>query len=68
MDIKMFNINGLDVIKVIWEMFVSVFVIVVSVYVYEKDKIVVIESGCNEFLIKLVFVDLLKMIINKYLK
>ena len=68
MDIKMPNINGLDVTKAIREMSASVPVIAVSAYAYEKDKIAAIESGCNDFLTKPVSADLLKMTINKYLK
>lgn len=68
MDIKMPNINGLDATRAIREMSADVPVIAVSAYVYEKDKIAAIESGCNDFLTKPVSADLLKMTINKYLK
>lgn len=68
MDIKMPNINGLDATRAIREMSADVPVIAVSAYAYEKDKIVAIESGCNDFLTKPVSADLLKMTINKYLK
>lgn len=68
MDMKMPNLNGLDATKIIRELSPGIPIIALTAYAYEHDKQAALDAGCNDFLIKPYTQEILKELINKYLK
>lgn len=68
MDMKMPNLNGLDATKIIRELSPEIPIIALTAYAYEHDKQAALDAGCNDFLIKPYTQEILKELINKYLK
>lgn len=68
MDMKMPNLNGLDATKIIRELSPGIPIIALTAYAYEHDRQAALDAGCNDFLIKPYTQEILKELINKYLK
>lgn len=68
MDMKMPNLNGLDATKIIRELSPGIPVIALTAYAYEHDRQAALDAGCNDFLTKPYTQEILKELINKYLK
>jgi len=68
MDMKMPNLSGLDATKIIRELSPGIPVIALTAYAYEHDRQAALDAGCNDFLTKPYTQEILKELINKYLK
>lgn len=68
MDMKMPNLNGLDATKIIRELSPGIPIIALTAYAYEHDRQAALDAGCNDFLTKPYTQEILKELINKYLK
>ena len=68
MDIKMPEMNGIEAIKLIKSTRPDIPVIAQTAYAFEEEKLKILSTGCNEYLVKPVTPGNLKAIINKYLK
>lgn len=68
MDMKMPNLGGLDATKIIRELSPDVPIIALTAYAYEHDKQAAFDAGCNDFLTKPFTQEILKEIIDKWLK
>lgn len=68
MDMKMPNLDGLDATRIIRELSKEVPIIALTAYAYEHDKQAAFDAGCNDFLTKPYTQEVLKEMIDKYLK
>ena len=68
MDMKMPNLGGLDATKIIRELSPDIPIIALTAYAYENDRQAAFDAGCNDFLTKPFTQEVLKDLIEKYLK
>lgn len=68
MDMKMPNLGGLDATRIIRELSPDVPVIALTAYAYEQDRQAALDAGCNDFLTKPFTQEILKEVIEKWLK
>lgn len=68
MDMKMPNLGGLDATRIIRELSPDVPIIALTAYAYEQDRQAALDAGCNDFLTKPFTQEVLKEVINKWLK
>ena len=68
MDMKKPNPSGLDATKIIRGLSAGIPVIALPAYAYEHDRQAALDAGCNDFLTKPYTQEILKELINKYLK
>ena len=68
MDMKMPNLGGLDATRIIRELSPDVPVIALTAYAYEQDRQAALDAGCNDFLTKPFTQEVLKEVIEKWMK
>jgi len=68
MDIKLPNMNGLDVIKCIRKRGFNIPIIVQTACAFDIDKNRAIESGCNDFITKPINCKELLFLVRKYIE
>ena len=68
MDIKMPVMDGLEATRRIRLKGGTLPIIALTAYAYEHDRQAALDAGCNDFLIKPYTQEILKELINKYLK
>jgi PAS domain S-box-containing protein len=67
MDIKMPEMDGFEAARQIREVSVDVPIIAVTAYAYDSDKILALESGCNDYVSKPIDVRILRNMLEKYI-
>ncbi len=68
MDMKMPNLDGLDATRIIRQLSKDVPIIALTAYAFEHDKQAALEAGCNDFLTKPYTQEMIKGMIEKYIR
>jgi|SRR5574344_1951701 CheY-like chemotaxis protein len=67
MDMKMPEMDGITATKIIRSKDLNIPIIAVTAYAFNSDKVVAMEAGCNDYLVKPIDVKALEETIEKYL-
>ena len=68
MDMKMPNLDGLDATRIIRQLSKDVPIIALTAYAFEHDKQAAFEAGCNDCLTKPYTQEMIKGMIEKYIR